>query len=98
MLDKKKLDDIVWSIQDFFYPTYDNVKYWIKYRTTDKYHVVKTGLKPGYYECDTRILHVNFNMLKDFVEVESAWTYYIWNKNKDKLEHPNPWYLRPLAY
>lgn len=46
--------------------------YWVKYRTTDKYHIVKTGLSPNYYETDYLMLHVNFNLLKEFVEIECA--------------------------
>lgn len=47
-------------------------RYWIRYRTTDKYHVVNTGLSPNYYDPDIRMLHVNFQILKDFVEIELA--------------------------
>jgi hypothetical protein len=99
MLDKKKLDDIVWSIEDFFYPvlrTYDNVRYWFKYRTTTKHHVVNTGLKPGWHDTDTRILNANFQMLCDYVEVELAWIYYVF-RCEEGLKHPTPWYKRPFA-
>ena len=44
----------------------------IAYRTYDKYQVVDTKLKPGYYDKDTLILHANFALLVDFVEVELA--------------------------
>lgn len=54
-----------------------DIKYWIRHRTVDKYHVVNTGLKPGYYDTDTRMLHANFSLLVDYVEVECAWMYYI---------------------
>lgn len=50
-----------------------NARYWVRYRTTDRYHVVDTGLSPNYYDVDTRMLHANFNLLKDFVEIEKAW-------------------------
>ena len=49
---------------------------WIKYRTYKRYHIVDTGLEPGYYDTDTKMLHACFNMLKEFVEVEKA---YHWN-------------------
>ncbi len=45
---------------------------WIRYRTYNRYHVVKTGMEPGYVDVTERMLHVNFNMLKDFVEIEKA--------------------------
>lgn len=59
----------------FVYPVkwwYEKTSLWLIYRTVDKYHVVSTGLEPGYYELDHRLLHVNFNSLKDFVEVQQA--------------------------
>lgn len=68
-----------WYKHDFrkavIYPIkwkYQAISSWIRYRTYDKYHVLKTGLEPRYYEIETLMLHVNFNMLKDFVEVEQA--------------------------
>lgn len=57
-----------------------NIKYWIAHRTYDKYHIVKTGMKPGY--CDTvwRLPYVIFTLNEEFVEKELAadivdWTY-----------------------
>mgnify|MGYP003340447182 FL=1 len=39
-----------------------------------KYNIIKTDLSPDeYYDADTRLLHANFTLLKDFVEVECAW-------------------------
>jgi len=58
---------------------YEKISDWIRYRTYDSYHVVDTGLEPQYYGLDTRILHVNFNMLKDFVEVDQALHTYWWS-------------------
>ena len=76
-----------WIMNDFrkeiinpIYWKYRAVKEWILYRTIHKYHIVDSGLKPGYYEIDTLILHVNFNMLKDFVEVEQAIHDYHWTQ------------------
>lgn len=43
-----------------------------RFRFKDRYHVVKTGLKPGYWDSDTRMLHAAFNLLKDYVEIELA--------------------------
>lgn len=50
------------------------VKDWIRYRTYNRYHIVDTGLSPGYYEISEKILHASFNLLKDFVEKEKAWS------------------------
>ena len=60
---------------------YKDIKYWILYRTTQQYHKLDTGLKPGYYEIDTLMLNANFNMLKDFVEVEQAIHTYWWSED-----------------
>lgn len=51
---------------------YNKITDWFRYRTFYRYHVVDTGLTPGYYDCDTRILHANMNLIKDYVEVQLA--------------------------
>ena len=51
---------------------YEAIKYGIRHRTYDKYHIIDTGLKPDYYELETRMLHGMFNLLKDFVEIQKA--------------------------
>lgn len=56
----------------------------IKYRTTYKYNILHTGLKPDYYDLDTRILHGVFNQLVDFVECEKAWLNVVWRKDASK--------------
>ena len=64
--------------------------YWVKYRTMPrhKYHLVKTGLSPGYYDKDALILHACFNLLKDFVEVEKPFEHFeIKDDNNSILEH-----------
>jgi len=52
---------------------YQDVKFWIRYRTTEKYHIVNTGLKPGYYDTDNILTAAMWALLVDFVEVECAW-------------------------
>ena len=37
-----------------------------------KYHLVDTKLDYGYHEIDTRMLHANFELLVDYVEIECA--------------------------
>jgi len=37
-----------------------NVKMWVIYRTISRYHIIHTGLKPGYYDPGERILHGMF--------------------------------------
>lgn len=69
----EKLYDIWFDIKK----AVKNAERWIAFRTYDKYHVVKTDLEPGYYDIDTRILHSNFTLLVDFVEIEKASLQYI---------------------
>jgi hypothetical protein len=42
------------------------------YRYWNRYNILKTGLKPGYYDYDTRIMHALFQSLVDYVEIEVA--------------------------
>jgi hypothetical protein len=70
---------------------YNNLRYWIRYRIFDKYHMINTGLKPNYYDCDTRLLNGMFNLLVDFVEVESAWMHVVFDK-EEKKKHKYPWW------
>lgn len=79
----------------FIYPfkwKYEEITYWIKYRTVNRYHIVKTGLEPGYAEVDTVMLHTNFNLLKDFVEVSQAWREY-WSVDTTKT-----WYEQHMPF
>lgn len=76
---------------------YEKIADWIRYRTLDRYHILDTGLKPGYYDADTKMLHVNFNLLKEFVEVEVAWRYVMWHDDEQK-EIKNFWMYRHLPF
>lgn len=58
------------------------IKDWLRYRTINRYHVVDTGLKPDYYEIDSLLLHSSFNILKDFVEKEQAWSTNCWSSTE----------------
>ena len=72
---------------NIYYPTkrfFNDIKYWFIYRFHPKhrYHVVDTGLAPGYYDKDYLILHSVFNILKEYVEVELAWSQYCCDKKE----------------
>jgi hypothetical protein len=66
---KGKISDLMWGI---------------RYRTYDKYHVIRTGLKPGYYEIDTRMLHCNFSLLVSYVELQLAGMCYLFSDEYEK--------------
>lgn len=52
-------------------------KNWFRYRFKERYHVVKTGLAPNYYDADTRMIHAAFQLLVDYVEIELATSHYV---------------------
>ena len=56
-----------------------NALWWVRHRIDPRhrYHVVHTGLKPGYYDKDYLILHSCFNLLKDYVEVEKPFEHFV---------------------
>ncbi len=47
---------------------------WFRYRLlpSRRYHVVKTGLPPGWYDTDTRIFHVCFQLFQFFMEKDGG--------------------------
>jgi hypothetical protein len=47
-----------------------NVRSWLRYRLLKRhrYHLVDTGLTPGYYDQDNRMLHACFALLVDYVD------------------------------
>ncbi len=63
---------------------YEGMCNWVRFRTYDKYHKLETGLKPGYHGPETQMMHVNFNLLKNFVECELAWHTYAWTEEFKK--------------
>lgn len=74
---------------------YKKISEWVRYRTFDRYHILKTGLPPGYNDVDTKMLYTNFTMLKDFVECEQAWQKYCWSDDGYKSA---PWYTKLPLY
>jgi len=68
---------------------YHNTRQWIRHHFFDKYHIINTGLTPGYYDSDTRMLHGMFNLLVDFIEVEKAWMHVVFDKDaRGKYKYP----------
>lgn len=59
------------EIYDFIKTKCKDLYWWILYRTTEKYHIIKLrGLKPGFHENDTRILYAIFTILEDYYDLE----------------------------
>lgn len=72
---------------------FQDVRYGLRYRFLDRYHQIPTGLEPGYYDCDTRMLNGMFNLLVDFVEVEKAWMQVTWGGDKPARKK-HPWWSK----
>lgn len=72
---------------------YEAIWDYVRYRTWDKYHVLQTGLAPDYISLDRQMLHVNFHLLKEFVEVEQAWSSYAWSE-----ERKDTWQQKHLPF
>lgn len=55
----------IWSIGNAI----SDARYWLSYRLIPKhqYQIVRTGLEPGYYDCDTLMLNACFALLKRYV-------------------------------
>lgn len=51
---------------------YKTAIWWVRHRTTDRNHMLRSGLKPGYHDKPELMLHVNMQMLVDYVEIECA--------------------------
>ncbi len=70
---------------------FNDLRYAIRVRVFDRYHVIPTGLKPGYADSDTRMLHGMFTLLVDFVEVEKAWMHVVFDREAQK-QYQHPWW------
>jgi hypothetical protein len=66
------------------------IKHWTEFGIAHKHHVVHTGLPPGWVGTNTKILHVNFNLLKDFVECELASLWHYVNPITWTINHKHP--------
>lgn len=80
----------------------NSFRYGLRVRIFDRYHVIKTGLKPGYHDCDERLLHGAFNLLVDYVELELPSTVMKFDPKDEKKGKKHPWWskgwLRFKAY
>lgn len=67
--------------------------WWIKYRIhpDHKYHIVRTGLSPNYYDTDTIMLHAIMTMVVDFVEIENKghWMESVLAAKQDNIKRSN---------
>lgn len=64
---------IRWLAHSIFRPAH-TAKWALKhrYQPRHRYNLVRTGLEPGYYDYDTRMLHACFALLCEYVEEEGG--------------------------
>lgn len=84
------LDNVFRKIRtNVWYPFvrfFKDIKYWFVYRfdPRHRYHIVKTDLRPGYYDTDHRMFSACFSLLVEFVEKEcgGVHTLFYWENVK----------------
>jgi len=62
---------------------FNDAIWWVRYRTINRNHVMRIrGLKPGYYEPDTKILYTSFTLLREYVERGLACRNFRWYEER----------------
>jgi len=72
---RKRLKHTRYNIRytiNYIFHMFSNAKWWLLYRTICRFHIIKTGLKPGYYDTDTLLEEAMYSLLVKFVEKESG--------------------------
>ena len=87
------LPDVIEDVVEFFIRPLRDARYWVRYRTVDKYHLVNTKLKPDYYDKSIIMLHANMELLRDHVEVDLAWRNWTFDVNA-RTQYKMPWFTR----
>lgn len=78
----KWIDEVYWW---FSYTWMHRAWWWVRHRTTNRYHVIKTGLEPGWYDTDAVLESVAWSLLVKYVEVECA---SMWNMSERRYNKP----------
>lgn len=66
-----------------------NIYWWVRHRTIEKYHIIDTGLPPGYNDKPEIMLSVNFNLLVDYVEKELVAVEIDWSHSPEYIKVEN---------
>lgn len=77
-----------------FKNNFTNCVYWVRHRTTDRYHVVNTGLRPGWHDFDQRLLFTSFSLLVDYIEIECA----SYHESTSTDQIPSKWWEKLPLY
>jgi hypothetical protein len=77
------LQTVIWKLSD--------AKWWVYYRVLpkQKYNIVRTELKPGYYDVDVRMLYSSFALLCSYVERECSACYELSDNALTNTNIPN---------
>lgn len=64
--------------------------WWIKYRTTHRFHVIKLNtLHPGWWDTDSRLLHASFALLENYIERERPFHIIDWDTGDENCDNAN---------
>lgn len=74
---------IVFGVEDLM-SALSECSWWVKYRTTQRYHIIDTKLPPSYYDSDTRLTEGCFSIFIDFIEKEYVHDVKMWNDLPDE--------------
>ena len=85
-------DFVTWPIRKLY-----DIKYYVNNRWITRTHALSAhprDIRPGSW-CDVgnRFLPCLFNELVDFVEIEQAWHYVVWNSEEQK-KYQTPWWAK----
>ena len=77
-----------WSRNPLY--VFKDLTWWIRYRTTNRFHVLKMpSMKPGWCDTDGRLLHASFTLLENYVEKEKPFKIIDWTDCDTSREYAN---------
>jgi hypothetical protein len=86
------LPDLLEKPRDWIVDPINDLAYYLRMRFVYRSHYVHTNLEPGrHHEFDEKILRGAFTELTNFVEVECAWMFCIWN-DENARRYRVPWW------
>lgn len=65
-------NEVISNIMYYVHTLPRNIKNWFRFRLWERHHIVKTGLKPDYWDADTRILYATFAVFNEFMTFQRS--------------------------
>lgn len=79
---KSRLENYLYSLTTILYKIRSLISYF-RYRFVVKHHLIRTGLRPGWWDTDTRMLYGMMALLAEFVEKEKPEDTIDWDYDSD---------------